>query len=236
MSYVICKLCQARYGFVANRPHVCGKPPRRSAKPSKCPEWKVPTLVDIGCHWTACTRVVRLAKVRGMYRLEYEWGGGLVNHPICLYHRQLLRDTFGMHYKMNGIKYALRELDERYSGGPLTRLVILDLAGHTCEGCKQPLTYSGWPEEWIVDHRIPTMDGGANTMRNVRPLCAACDKVKTSSEQANAMRIIGLSNAGRTLTEEHRSKIGAASQRYWDNVPQAEKLAHGRKSVEARKK
>ncbi len=234
MPYQFCESCQTRY-YVrpdGKRPHICGKQSRRSRRQ--------PEFVGVSCEWTGCHRGFHLEKVGKLYRLEPEWGSALIGHPICPYHRQLLRSTFGADYRMNGIKNALRGLDDdlRLTGpcGTLMRLVILDLAQHRCEDCSVPLSYDGWPNKWHVDHRLAQMNGGADTLRNLRPLCTACDRVKTSQEQAIAMRALGQSNAGKTLTPEHKHKISEASQRYWDNVPQAEKLAHGRKSVWARKK
>lgn len=63
---------------------------------------------------------------------------------------------------------------------------IINLYGSNCYSCKLPIDFSAnrkpgnpeWAESFTTDHWIPMSKGGPDTLENVRPMHAKCNKSK----------------------------------------------------------
>ena len=182
-----CESCLTKYyeRRDGTKPHSCVAK-KKGRKGDRSPRVLRP------CAWIGCEESVSVILFHAVDGSErYRMDNGKVKYPICLRHRQLMETHFGLMAKRNGIGASLRGLDEPFgreapSPAPLTRLIIFDRGGQRCEECSTMLDWAA--KNWVIDHRIPLMDGGPTTFRNMRPLCLACDEVKTKSEQRRAGR------------------------------------------------
>lgn len=88
-------------------------------------------------------------------------------------------DRLGRSPAMRAHTAYRRTVAERYDAAHALRLAVNKSGGSTCVRCDLH-----FPADKIeIDHVIPLSRGGADTVRNVVPLCASCHRAKTRREQ-----------------------------------------------------
>lgn len=76
---------------------------------------------------------------------------------------------------------------------PYTEKEVLDLYGTDCHICNEPIDLEasrrvgeeGWTKSLHIDHLVPILKGGADTLENVRPAHGFCNISKGAKELTN---------------------------------------------------
>lgn len=199
MPYKICDTCQAMYyeRRDGTRPHSC-----QTRKKGKRGPRKERTLIR--CAWIDCTASIAVIEMWGkdgrkMYRLDSFNGAGLVRHPICEIHRELIRKHLGDGAIRRGIRCVLEQREDNFSRqikSPLLRLMLYIRDGEACRSCKSTLTFK---QAWHIDHAQPIFKGGSHSFSNLQVLCPACHAEKTRVEQSEASKAYWVNKSAQVI-------------------------------------